>query len=239
MSTTKLESVWLDLDGTLLPINQQEFIEAYFGELVAKLVPFGFPPEAVTQAVWAGTKAMVKNDGSVYNRERFWQTFIALLGERAKGLEPVTDAFYANEFQRVRRIVKMAPDVKRLLRIFRDADCEIHLATNPLFPTVAVESRLGWIGLSTADFDSFTTYEHARYCKPNPLYYADILQRIAKSPEQCLMIGNNPSEDMEPLPVGMRRFLLTDHLENETDLDISRYPHGSFDQLLAFAESII
>lgn len=72
MSTTKLESVWLDLDGTLLPINQQEFIEAYFGELVAKLVPFGFPPEAVTQAVWAGTKAMVKNDGSVYNRERFW-----------------------------------------------------------------------------------------------------------------------------------------------------------------------
>ncbi len=236
---TKLESVWIDLDGTLLPIHQQEFIEAYFGELVAKLAPFGFSPQAITQAVWAGTKAMVKNDGSVYNRERFWQTFGDLLGKQAKELEPITDAFYANEFQRVQRVVKTVPDVKRLLRIFRDAGCEIHLATNPLFPTVAVESRLGWIGLSAADFNSITTYENARYCKPNPLYYADILQKTAKSPSQCLMIGNSPGEDMAPLPAGMRRFLLTDYLENETDMDISIYPHGNFDQLLAFAESTI
>lgn len=38
----KIKAILFDLDGTLLPMNQNKFIEAYFGSLAKKLLPFGY-----------------------------------------------------------------------------------------------------------------------------------------------------------------------------------------------------
>ena len=70
-----MKTVLFDLDGTLLPMDQDEFIKAYFGGLATKLVPFGYEPNKLIQGIWAGTKAMVTNDGAMTNEARFWQTF--------------------------------------------------------------------------------------------------------------------------------------------------------------------
>lgn len=48
------------------------------------------------------------------------------------------------------------------------------LATNPIFPKVATESRIRWAGLQPEDFELYTTYEKTCHCKPNPAYYTDI-----------------------------------------------------------------
>ena len=37
--------ILFDLDGTLLPMVQDEFTKTYFGGLVKKLVPAGYDPE--------------------------------------------------------------------------------------------------------------------------------------------------------------------------------------------------
>ena len=56
--------------------------------------------------------------------------------------------------------------------------------------------------------------------------------RIADlTPEACVMVGNDVGEDMIAAELGMRVFLLTDWLVNKDGADISRYPHGSFDDL--------
>ena len=36
----------------------------------------------------------------------------------------------------------------------------IGLATNPVFPAIATESRVSWAGLSKSDFELITTYEN-------------------------------------------------------------------------------
>ena len=41
----KIKAVMFDLDGTLLPMDQDVFIKAYFGGLVKKLVPLGYDAE--------------------------------------------------------------------------------------------------------------------------------------------------------------------------------------------------
>lgn len=51
------------------------------------------------------------------------------------------------------------------------------------------------------------------------------------------MIGNNPVDDMSALQLGLSGFLLTDYLENETGVDISRYPRGGFPALVEFLEA--
>ena len=45
------------------------------------------------------------------------------------------------------------------------------------------------------------------------------------------MVGNDVDEDMAAKTVGMSVFLLTDHIINRTNKDISVYLHGDFKKL--------
>ena len=82
----------------------------------------------------------------------------------------------------------------------------------------------------------YTTYENSSFCKPNPKYYLEILEKIGVAPEECLMVGNDVTEDMVAKELGMEVFLLTDCLINKENKDISGYPNGSFGELKAYLE---
>ena len=75
-----MKTILFDLDGTLLPMNQKLFTERYLYGLAAFVAPYGFEPEEVISSVWKGTGAMVQNDGTMTNEERFWQVFHDLTG---------------------------------------------------------------------------------------------------------------------------------------------------------------
>jgi FMN phosphatase YigB (HAD superfamily) len=103
---------------------------------------------------------------------------------------------------------------------------------------MATERRIAWAGLSTSDFELYTTYENSRFCKPNPDYYRDVMQTLGVSPEECLMVGNDVAEDMIAETLGARVFLLTDDLINSKGADISIYPHGNYADLIAFIKNL-
>lgn len=234
-----IDTVLIDLDGTLIPMEQQAFIDAYFSDLARFLAGYGYrDARTLLSALMRGVEAMIRNDGGATNRERFWAVFSAALGEEVRALEPALEGFYGNEFDAVRRVLGPARDVRGLLERLRGRGRTVYLATNPLFPPVAVQTRLGWIGLTPADFDGITTYDNSRYCKPNPDYYREILARLGCAPETCLMIGNNPSDDMSALQVGLSGYLVTDYLENEYHMDITPFRRGTFDELMEFAAAL-
>lgn len=52
------------------------------------------------------------------------------------------------------------------------------------------------------------------------------------------MAGNDLTEDMVARTVGMNMFLLTDCLINKERKDISKYPRGSFMQLMNYIENL-
>ena len=96
----------------------------------------------------------------------------------------------------------------------------------------ATENRMSWAGLKPEDFVFYTTYENSRYCKPNPKYYEEILQRLDLKPEECVMVGNDFEEDMVPTEkLGIQGFLLADCLIYKGSQDISAYPQGGFEDL--------
>ena len=70
-----IRHILFDLDGTLLPMNQDEFVTFYMPLLAKKYISEGisFDPKAFIASVWKGYGAMVNNDGSCTNREAFWQ----------------------------------------------------------------------------------------------------------------------------------------------------------------------
>ena len=90
--------ILFDLDGTLLPMDNDEFTRGYFGLLAKKLAPRGYEKDSLIDAIWAGVAAMVKNDGSRSNEEAFWDRFTALCGEQVLEDKPLFEEFYAVEF---------------------------------------------------------------------------------------------------------------------------------------------
>ncbi|MBR5799347.1 MAG: HAD family hydrolase [Lachnospiraceae bacterium] len=227
-----IKMILFDLDGTLLPMDQEVFVKTYFGLLAKKLAPYGYEPDKLIQAVWAGTGAMVKNDGKESNEERFWQTFAQIYGVDAKKDIAVFDDFYRNEFAGVKDVCGYHPKAAETVRALKEKGFRVALATNPIFPQIATAQRIRWTGLTPEDFELFTTYENSHFCKPNLSYYEEVLERLGVTPQECLMVGNDVSEDMIAEKLGMKVFLLTDCLINKEDKDISVYPSGSFEQLL-------
>lgn len=234
----KLTTILFDLDGTLLPMDQDEFVKYYFGLLARKLAPLGYDPKELPGNIWAGTAAMVKNDGSCTNEEAFWKKFSTFYTADVRRDEPVFREFYENEFSGAKASCGFNPKAAETIHFLKEKGYRLILATNPIFPAVATENRIRWAGLEPSDFELYTTYENSCHCKPNPDYYRDILNTIGVDGSECLMVGNDAVEDLAAQQLGMKVFLLTDCLINKHDADLSAYPQGSFDELVAYINTL-
>ncbi len=232
-----IKNIFWDLDGTLLPMDQDNFTKAYFKCLAVKMEPYGYEPKKLIDGIWAGTAAMVKNDGSCTNEEAFWKCAAGIFGDRVLRDRPLFDEFYRVEFQQAAKACGYNPQARQTVEELNRRGFRQILATNPIFPGVATESRIRWAGLDPDDFEHYTTYENTGFCKPNPAYYQDLLERLGCRPEESLMVGNDVDEDMIASgAVGMKVFLLTDCLLNRKNTDISIFARGSFDDLLQYLE---
>ena len=234
-----IKAVLFDMDGTLLPMEQKAFTGAYFKELGKKVCPiFGIDPEALTAAVWKGTKAMIVNDGSKLNMDAFWETFEAVTGLPAEEVRPVCDKFYINEFENTRAFTKDSPLAVEALRIVHEKGLRAVLATNPLFPMDGQLTRLHWTGLGKDDFEFITAYDTDSYCKPSPDYYRTILNRLGLEAEECLMIGNDIAEDMlAASSVGINCYLLTDCVEKSGEYEWNG-AQGSFAEMVEMLKDL-
>lgn len=230
----KYKAILYDMDGTLVPMDMKRFSIGYFHFLYEKCKGIDSLPafEPFVDAVWKGTHAMAKNDGTVKNLERFWETFCALTGIRREQMEPLTDDFYGNEFQKAIMFTEPNPLAKTAIAISHEKAPIVALATNPLFPMIGQKTRMGWVGLNPSDFDLVTAYETDSFCKPNPEYYRTVCERLQVSPSESLMIGNDEREDMfAASSVGMDCYLVTDTAIYNPEYPWNG-PKGSFSELV-------
>ncbi len=222
-------TVLMDLDGTLLLFEQEAFIKHYFHHLCAQLSEFD--PDRVVRAVWTGTKAMMQNDGSVCNRDRFWDAFAAEFGEEIRAKEAILDTFYRTAFDKVRTVLARVGTARRLVDTLKAKGYTLVLATNPIFPKIAVTTRMAWVGLREEDFAHITHYENSRFCKPNTAYYEEILKSIGKRADECYMIGNSVHEDLVAETLGLEVLFLPEFEENPLGLPTDRYRRFTLEEL--------
>ncbi len=230
-----IDTVFFDLDGTLLPMDQEEFVNTYMGLLAKKMAPQGYDPKHLVAAMWAGTQAMVENDGKQTNEAVFWADFCHIFGPDARKDEPLFAEFYAADFGQVRTVCGFAPEAAEVIGLLKEKGVRRVLATNPLFPEIATRQRIRWAGLEPEDFVLVTTYENSRFCKPNPEYYRELLDKLGLEPEHCLMVGNDVEEDMLPAKgLGIQTFLLTPCLISRSGAAPEDVPRGGFGELKEF-----
>ena len=97
-----LDAILFDLDGTLLPMDNDEFTKGYLSLLARAVAPYGYAADTMIPAMWQGVAAMVKNDGTRRNCEVFWQIFSDLLSRDVTADIPHFDAFYSDGFHKAK-----------------------------------------------------------------------------------------------------------------------------------------
>ena len=225
------QAVLFDLDGTLLPMDFDEFTRGYFSLLANAVAPLGYEKRTMIASMWQGVAAMTQNCGPRTNSEVFWEVFSSLEGKQAYDHIPLFDAFYETEFHGAKSLTQPTPNARAAVDAARACSERVVLATNPIFPEVAVRSRLAWAGLSVDDFDLVTHYDNSTSSKPNPRYYEEIAEKLGLAPSRCLMVGNNADEDIVPAKAaGFDTFLLTDCLMSKSET-LPETKMGSWEEL--------
>ena len=202
-----IKAVWFDLDGTLLPMEEDLFVKEYFSLLSEKLEAFGFEKKKLIATVLEGTNKMKNNNGKQTNEEVFWQHFSEVYGKEVISFKPLLNDFYLNEFAETKKYWKeniYAP--------------EIIMASNPIFPYNAMITRLKFLGLDINDFDYTTYYENSHFAKPSTGYYQEILDNNNLKPEEVIFFGNSEKDDCEAsLKLGIKSYLVGDFLKLQTE----------------------
>lgn len=233
-----MNTVLFDLDGTLLPLDQDQFLETYFGLMGKMMASRGIEPKPLFKAIWTGTEAMVRNDGLMTNEEKFWRVFDNVYEGDANALRPLLEEFYMTEFDKAKVVASQNPLARECVDLLKRKGYTLALTTNPLFPAIATHYRIQWAGLKPEDFSLVTTYENCSHCKPNLDYYRDVLKALKKEPQECLMVGNDAKEDLCVADLGMDTFLLTDHLIHKGEEDLSHHRQGNFDTFKTWIEEL-
>lgn len=231
-------AILFDLDGTLLPMDMEAFTKGYFAKLYKRMKDFDISLEDFTKAIWTGTYAMMKNDGSHTNAEVFWKVFEDVTGLKASLVDPLCISFYGEEFNEAIEFTLPNPLAKDAVRIAHKKAERVVLSTNPIFPEVGQKTRLSWLGLSYDDFDLVTSYENERFCKPNPQYFLSILERFGLKKEEVLIIGNDEKEDCNcARNAGIDCYLVTDTMIPSRDYPWDG-PRGTFRELVDLLEQL-
>lgn len=239
MNKMKKTTVLFDLDGTLIGMNQDEFIRLYFIKILDKLTALGYDKDGMYNSLEAAIRATKRNDGTITNEARFWQTFDEASGGLSEVLKRDIGSFYENEFISVLQgSCYPFPRAGEIIECARSKGLKVVLATNPLFPAVATHRRIRLGGMSPDDFDYITAYENSSACKPNPEYFRELLEKLGVSADECVMVGNDTKDDFCAHVLGIPVFILTECLINRSGIDLDAYPHGGFDDLISYIRSI-
>ena len=131
-----IAAILFDLDGTLLPMDMDEFTRSYFAVLAAHMAPFGYEAEQLIRDVWAGTKVMVQNDGSRTNEEAFWEFWRSRYPAIADAAPRQFLAYYGGRFEEAKAVCGRVEGLAQMLERFKARGFRVALATNPLFPVL-------------------------------------------------------------------------------------------------------
>lgn len=232
-----LNTILFDLDGTLLPIDAKAFEKIYFGGLSGHFTDM-YPPQEFIKLIWDATIAMVMDTTQKTNEVVFMEALGSVVNEKLTEMQRRFKIFYDSDFDKLRAAVIENAEMKEAILLLKQKGYTLVIATNPMFPKVAIEKRIGWTGMNRDDFSYVTSFENNHYCKPQPQFFQEILNDIHKTPQECLMVGNDAQEDMVAGVLGIETYLITTHLVARENKPIIANHRGDYADFLLFVQNL-
>ena len=165
-----------------------------------------FPGVDVMPAILASTEAMQRVHPGRTNRDVFYKDFADRTGVDLDRSWDVFEDFYREVFPTLGDGYGPMTGARDAVESALGLGWKVAVATQPIFPRLAIEHRLKWAGLDDLRFDVVTTYEIMGACKPHGDYFRQTAAMMGCRPSECLMVGDDRFLDMPAADVGMRTF---------------------------------
>lgn len=207
-----IKAVLFDLDGTLLPINTNDFMRFYLREF-ASYLKNEIDGKIFTKNIMDSTCVMMENKNpDLTNEKVFWNDFLKRLGKNSESIIPLMNDFYVKEFPHLVKASSPSPEkAGKIVNTVLEKGLKIALATQPVFPLIAIEHRMSWAGVENFPWKLITSYENMHFCKPTTAYYQEIAYLLGIEPNECLMVGNDIVDDLSSAKIGMKTYLAMDY----------------------------
>ena len=211
-----MKTFLFDLDDTILNLNWEVSEKVYYGSL-AEYHSATMPKEDVVKYVFLSYRYMVDVVDERTNKNRFYDKMAELSGVDRDILVASEDGFYNNEFERIKDLTSPMEDMVQAVNLLYKRGFPLILATNPVFPDLAVKKRIAWCGLKEEMFQKITYFESNKACKPRAEYYLHLIEEMQLDPRECVMVGNDRREDMMASEFGMEAILISDRMIDSDD----------------------
>jgi FMN phosphatase YigB (HAD superfamily) len=231
----KIKYLLFDLDGTLLHFDLDEFVAGYLTMIREEFKSYPWH-ENVAEWILKGTDLMLNNNGSQKNQAVFLDYFTKKSGLSAEKVWAKFMSFYEQKFDDLQTISQQDEGAIDTIEKARECGYQLILATQPIFPEIAIKKRLAWAGLDHIPFLLITDIKKMSACKPAELYFEELMTYIGAKSSECLMIGNDPVTDMAAVKKDILTFFITDqnHLSAPPEADFS----GKFSDLAGLLQLI-
>lgn len=232
------DTILFDLDGTLLPMVTEDFLFEYFVALGQHLEDH-IDPKELPEIMIEATAVTMNNTQPLTNETVFIKKFMEMVGGDPTFYLHQFRVFYETKFEVAKRATWQNQDILKSVQILKDKGYNLVIATNPLFPMKANLQRIEWAGLDPKDFCYITSLEENCYCKPNLEFFQEVLDKIDKFPDECMMVGNDVHEDNIARYLGIKTYLITDcKVTSEHEEPITPNYQGTYHDFLEFVEGL-
>ncbi len=190
-----IRGLLVDLDNTLVGIDVDAFIERYTAAVAARVAP-GQPDRG--QAVIAGAtyRMLTQRDTGRTNRDRLLEALAAEVGDDAADLWRRLEEASTAVLPTLRTLAHPLPGARETVLEARRRGLRVALATNPIYPRAVIVERMRWAGLDEGDVDHVASLEVSTDTKPHAAYFAGLAEALGLDLAQCLMVGDDPDQDI-------------------------------------------
>jgi len=217
-----LRAVLFDLDNTLILFEEVKFVNGYYPRLAARFDGV-FPDGQFAERLMKATVQLRNNDGSTVNRELFIRTLCDGLDVSREDVWARFEQFFSLDFDVFRDTVMATPGAGNVFRHVKERGLKLVVATNPIWPLSVQKKRISWAGVGDTEVDLITHIDNMSYCKPQLGYFRQICRLIGVRPEECMMVGDDPANDMVAAKTGMKTYQTTDsRAHSEQPLEVSK-----------------
>jgi FMN phosphatase YigB (HAD superfamily) len=207
-NANELSTLLYDLDGTLVRMRRRS-LEWRFMLRAIRRFALGIPPWRFKKAFWASADRMQNHQTDALNYDVLVDELSSYSRWSRERMARELRLLLVEDFPYVADRIEGIPGARETLELSRELGFGVVLATNPVWPLLGVEMRLEWGGLGDFAFDYVTHSEIMTRCKPDPAYYAQLLDHLQVPAKSCLMIGNDAMKDLPAREVGIATFLVT------------------------------
>ena len=234
------KAILFDLDGTLLNIDMEIFLQYYFMEMIKAAQAAGYQEgKKMVEQVFASTGLMINDlSPAVLNEEVFMGDFLPRCKYPEAEVRGFFDYFYDHHFPLLQVHCRPFPGIPEMMQSLFRSGFKVVIATNPVFPRSAIQQRLEWAGIGDFPYTLITSYEEMHFCKPHIAYYEEISSRIGVAPNDCIMVGNDVDEDLPAGLIGMKTFLVEDMLIDKGQSALVPDWRGKISDMISFMKKL-